>query len=82
MYRTLASVPWRSRVSGSAFGSIAAAWALRGNGTIEGAAVAQGSFDLGPGSVTLTYSPSILLGARFLNGSFVKVPGGWRDLQP
>jgi hypothetical protein len=62
--------------------SRAAAWALRGNGTIEGAAVAQGSFDLGPGSVTLTYSPSILLGARFLNGSFVKVPGGWRDLQP
>lgn len=62
--------------------SRAAAWAIRGNGTIDGAAVAQGSFELDNNTVNITYTPNTLLGARFLNGSFVKVPGGWRDMQP
>jgi hypothetical protein len=63
--------------------SRAANWQLRGgNGTLVGAAVAEQAFEFNNDNPAITYSRDVLLAARFLNGSFVKVPGGWRDFQP
>jgi hypothetical protein len=58
-------------------------WELRGgNGTIRGAAIAEQGFDFSNNDPFITYDRDVLLRVRNLNGSFVKVPGGWRDLQP
>jgi hypothetical protein len=49
-----------------------------GNTRIEGALVAEGSFG-GNGSQVVVYNPEVLRELRARSGSFVRVPGGWRD---
>jgi hypothetical protein len=54
-------------------------WAISGNGTVEGAVVAQRGFTAG-GSMTYVYAPDTLTALRLQTGSFVMVPGSWRDI--
>jgi PilX N-terminal len=68
--------------SGTVYGAIysrAANWD-RGAGTtqVRGAVVAEGRFS-GAGSQQIDYDPDLLKTLRSRNGSFVRVPGGWKD---
>lgn len=58
--------------------SRASTWNTSGGGNIHGALVAEGSVG-GSGSYTVGYSSDILTRARWSIGSFVMVPGSWRD---
>jgi hypothetical protein len=59
----------------------AANWATSGaDGQIFGATVAQGQIS-GSGAFKSVYQKDILNTLRWATGSFVKVPGGWRDYQ-
>jgi hypothetical protein len=51
--------------------------AITGNPQIQGAIVAAGDVNI-TGAPTLTYNPAILKPSLF-TGSFVRVPGSWRD---
>lgn len=55
-------------------------WSMAGNGLILGAAVSDGNVVLtsSPGP-TLAYEPDIISNLRYATGSFVRVPGSWRD---
>lgn len=46
--------------------------------TIQGALV-SGSTVTGAGTAQVTYDPAVLANLQKLNGSFVRVPGSWRD---
>ncbi len=59
-----------------------ASWDIDGNGTIRGGAISERSFRFDDDDVSIIYDRDVLLRARNQNGSFVKVPGGWRDFQP
>ena len=64
--------------------SQAAAWNNGGLGDVrlQGAAVAEGNFvgsGIGSGSEWLQYDADILRRLRLSTGSFVRVPGSWRD---
>ncbi len=68
--------------SGTVHGMIygrAANWD-RGAGTTEvrGALVAEGNFG-GSGSQRIVYDPALLAELRTRSGTFVRVPGGWKD---
>jgi len=56
-------------------------WALNGNASIVGAAVAEGNLTLGGSStgVAITYNEAALRALRIGTGTFVRVPGSWRD---
>jgi Tfp pilus assembly protein PilX len=55
-------------------------WSMAGNGLIRGAVVSDGDVELtsNPGP-TLAYEPDIISNLRYATGSFVRVPGSWRD---
>jgi PilX N-terminal len=59
----------------------AAAWATSGTAIFEGAVVTEGSL-LFAGNQTITYNPAVLSRLQRSLGSFVRIPGGWRDFQP
>jgi hypothetical protein len=54
-------------------------WTMSGTGTIEGAAIAGGAMT-NTGNGTYSYQPTVLNRLRLQNGSFVVVPGSWRDI--
>lgn len=56
----------------------AANWTTAGLGTINGAAVGEGNIG-GTGAFTVNYDEDILNRLRWTVGSFVKVPGSWKD---
>jgi hypothetical protein len=58
--------------------SRAPTWATSGSGNIYGALVAEGAIG-GSGGFTVGYSKDILDRARWSTGSFVMVPGSWKD---
>ena len=58
--------------------SQAATWTSSGAGQIQGAAVAEGSF-AGTATTDIVYDAVVLKRLRTLTGSFVLVPGSWRD---
>lgn len=49
-----------------------------GNALLRGAAIAEGNYT-GNGTPTYYYDPDVLRRLRFLTGTFVRVPGSWRD---
>lgn len=61
--------------------SRAATWATAGTGTVRGAAVAESAIG-GTGSSTYIYDPDVLRALRLRYGSFVGVPGSWKDYTP
>jgi hypothetical protein len=60
--------------------SQAATWTSAGSGTIIGAAIAEGSF-AGTASGQIEYNRAVLTRLRTLTGSFVRVPGTWKDFE-
>ncbi len=59
-------------------GAPASTWATAGNGVVYGAAVAEGNIG-GTGTPTFSYDAAVLNNLRLQTGSFVRVPGGWKD---
>ncbi|MFY9513408.1 MAG: pilus assembly PilX N-terminal domain-containing protein [Rubrivivax sp.] len=55
-----------------------ATWTTAGTGSVQGAVVAQGNVG-GNGALTVNYDPEVLRTLRLSAGSFVAVPGGWKD---
>ena len=53
-------------------------WASAGTGVVRGAAIAEGDIT-GTGSFTVVHDATILNRLRWTTGSFVRVPGSWRD---
>jgi hypothetical protein len=49
-----------------------------GNTSVQGALVLEGQLS-GAGNQALVYRPDLLNRLRVANGTFVRVPGGWRD---
>lgn len=49
-----------------------------GTTSLQGALVVEGALT-GAGNQSLVYSPAVLNRLRVASGSFVRVPGGWRD---
>ena len=60
--------------------SQAALWTMNGAGQIVGAAVAESALTGAP-SGSVTYSIPVLTRLRTTTGSFVKVPGSWKDFE-
>lgn len=58
--------------------SQAATWNTAGSGTVRGAALAGNALG-GTGSISVVYDADVLNRLRLRTGSFVRVPGGWRD---
>jgi hypothetical protein len=56
----------------------AADWASAGTAQLHGAVVAEGNVG-GTGSPTLIYDPALLQQLRVTTGSFVRLPGSWKD---
>jgi hypothetical protein len=59
----------------------APAWVTSGKALVEGAVIAEGSL-LFSGVQTYNYNPLVLTRVQRSLGSFVRIPGGWRDFQP
>lgn len=55
-------------------------WTTGGNGTINGAAVAQAQMTVS-GTLNLTYDKAVLERTRILIGTWLRVPGSWRDFK-
>ena len=55
-------------------------WATSGAGQIIGAAVAEGAIS-GGASTTFAFDPTVMQRLRWNTGSFVRVPGSWKDYQ-
>ncbi|KPF42318.1 hypothetical protein IP87_00175 [beta proteobacterium AAP121] len=57
------------------------AWAVTGSPTINGAVIAEGALTISGGSsnMTVTYDAARLRHLRLAQGSFVRVPGSWKD---
>ena len=53
-------------------------WNSGGNGTVRGAVVSDGDL-AGNGAFGVVYDRAVLERLRWTTGSFVRVPGGWRD---
>jgi hypothetical protein len=53
-------------------------WPTAGTGTVRGAVIAQGDVS-GAGTPRIVYDRALLDSLRLSTGSFVRVPGGWRD---
>lgn len=61
--------------------SQAANWAINGGGgSINGAAIAEGTVS-GTGTTDIIYRSDVLTRIRTTTGSFVKVPGSWKDFE-
>lgn len=62
-------------------GGGASSWTLSGNSTVEGAVVVEGDLTLGgsSGGLTVNYAPALLRQLHVSYGTYVKVPGAWRD---
>ena len=60
--------------------SQAANWAPTGGGSIFGAAMGEGNFD-SSAATKIIYTSDILLRLRTITGSFVRVPGSWKDYE-
>jgi len=58
--------------------SNAATWSLSGSGTVVGAIVAANGLS-GSSTGTVVYDAGIVANLRYASGSFVRVPGGWKD---
>lgn len=58
----------------------AATWTTSGTAQILGGAVAEGNV-AGTTTATFAYDPAILTTLRVRNGSFVVVPGSWKDFR-
>lgn len=56
----------------------AADWAAAGDGLVRGAVIAENTMS-GSASFDVLRDADVLRRARWQTGSFVKVPGGWRD---
>ncbi len=61
--------------------SRAANWQLEGDGTIQGAAIAEQAFTFEDDDPTIAYNRAVIERIQRLNGSFAKVAGSWRDFQ-
>jgi hypothetical protein len=57
------------------------AWSTSGVTVVNGAVVAEGNVFFA-GSQTVNYDPAVLTRLQRNQGSFVRIPGGWRDFQP
>ncbi len=56
-------------------------WVLTGaGGQVNGAVVSEGGVS-GSGSPTIVYAPDVLTRLRYEVGSYVRVPGSWRDFR-
>ena len=55
-------------------------WTTSGAGQINGAVVAEGAVG-GTGTPTIVHNEDVLRLLRYNNGSFVRVPGSWRDFR-
>lgn len=55
-------------------------WATSGSGEIRGAAIAETNLS-GSGAYTVVYEPDVLDNLSRRTGSFVRVPGSWKDFQ-
>lgn len=68
--------------SGTVYGAVlsrAPSWALgTGNATVRGALLAEGSL-VAAGSQQVLYDAAVLRDLRVRTGSFVRIPGGWKD---
>jgi hypothetical protein len=62
-------------------GGGASSWSLSGNSTVEGAVVVEGDLTLGgsSGGLIVNYAPALLRQLHVSYGTYVKVPGAWRD---
>ncbi len=60
--------------------SRAETWITSGGGTVRGAAVAEGGLG-GDGTSTFVYDAGVLEMLRLRTGSFVRVPGSWKDFE-
>lgn len=60
--------------------SRAADWTTAGAGRVLGAGVAEGNL-IGAGTTTFVHDTTVLEALRLQSGSFVRVPGGWRDFR-
>lgn len=56
----------------------AESWVTAGSPAVRGAVVAEGAVQ-GAGTPVITYDLTVLNALRLQSGSFVRVPGGWRD---
>ena len=65
------------------FGAIysqAPTWAIAGGGQVFGAAFAEGGInDGGAATTSIVYNADIVTRLRTMTGSFVRIPGTWRD---
>lgn len=55
-------------------------WATSGGGQVVGAAVTDGDI-VGTGSTTFVFDAGVMSLLRWNTGSFVRVPGSWRDFE-
>jgi hypothetical protein len=55
-------------------------WVTAGAGVFRGAAIAESDFG-GTGTASYIYDPAVLARLRLSHGSFVFVPGSWKDFQ-
>jgi hypothetical protein len=62
--------------------SRAATVSFEGDGTLNGALIAERNFHSENNDQTLVYHRGVIDRVRYTIGSFVKVPGGWRDYPP
>ena len=60
--------------------SQAPVWTLSGAGSVVGAVVAEGSLN-GTATTDIVYKKPVLTLLQTRNGSFVRVPGSWRDFE-
>lgn len=74
-------VQWVSGSNSTIYGLVysrSATWATDGAGRIVGAAVAEGAV-AGSGTTTFVHDPAVVRLLRWNSGSFVRVPGSWKD---
>jgi hypothetical protein len=77
----LGSITWTSPVS--VYGLVysqAADWAASGTGRIVGAAIAEGAFSGGT-TADIIYDSDVLNRLKTITGSFVRIPGTWKDFE-
>ena len=55
-----------------------ATWTTAGAGLIRGAVIAQGAV-AGDMTTQISYAADVVKRARLATGSFVRIPGGWKD---
>lgn len=62
-------------------GAATTTWSLNGIGVLQGAAVFEGplSFSGSSATTTVNYDAAILRALRLSTGTFVRVPGSWKD---